>query len=176
MTDPFAEGAVHDQGEAAPFVIRLSRTASGARTYTVGASLGQMRADGNAAQDAAVVARLFALEALVVARMEQPAKRGKAPRGESVASQLRKSLVVEVLRKAAARDVRPPRSPNHLRANEGWAMTPAIVEALGPDAHRSQVIEDLKALVAAGVVEYQRGKGGNYPSKYRLAPEKGAAK
>lgn len=152
MTDPFAEGAVHEQGDGAPFVIRLSKTARGERTYTIGASLGRDETPE------AVVDALFEVERLVIARMGKP---DKAPRPEAMMTQLRRSVLVEQLRKVAS--VFPTE----------WVTTADLTQ---PGMHRSQVVNDLKALVAEGVVEYERGKGGNYPSRYRLAAgaQKGA--
>ena len=153
MTDLMADDGnpVREQGESAPYVVRLSRTATGTRTYTVGASL-------TASEDLeAAVARLFALEALVVDNIDGKAQRSARYSSMSVAASLRRSILVEKLRRAG-----------------DWLTT---AEMVGPNEHRSQVVADLAALVKADVVEYERGKGGNYPSRYRLAAqEKGAAK
>lgn len=159
MTDPFAEGITHESGEGAPFVIRLSRNASGARTYTVGATLGRDETPE------AVVEALFAIERMVAAGME--GKVEKAAREVPLTAQLRRSIIVSALQKGAG-----------VIDAEGtiggvWMTTGEIVKAI-PGAHRSQVVTDLKALTEQGIVEYERGKGGNYPSRYRLATQKGA--
>jgi len=154
MTEPFADdNPVTQQGETAPFVIRLSRTASGSRTYTVGASLGRDETPEG------VVAALFEIERLVAAGMEQkPTKPTVVKERDNTIAQLRRSVLLEVLKGSVDG-----------WGGEGWVTTAEIVTALGSGNHRSQVVNDLKVLVADGLVEYQRGKGGNYPSTYRLA-------
>lgn len=160
MTDPFTDDGnpVTQQGESAPFVIRLSRTASGSRTYTIGATLGRDEVPEH------VVAALFELERLVNEGMVEPVRQSK-PRAErdNTLRDLRRSVLIEALRKMPI--------PEAFREGwDGWYTTSQIVTALGNGNHRSQVVADLKSLVADGLVEYQRGKGGNYPSRYRLAP------
>lgn len=158
MTDPFADtdNPVVAQGLVPGVVVRLSKTAGGARTYTVG-----MTIPVDAVPDA-VIDALFEIDRLMAERIEKPVPK---VRGESITAQLRRSVIVETLR-------------HHKHSGAGvppqWATTAEIMAA-AKLTHRSQVVTDLKALVDAGQVEYQRGKGGNYPSRYRLAQKGGKA-
>lgn len=147
------DNPVTEQGQAAAIVVRLSRTTTGARTYTVGMAIPPDETPE------AYVDALFEIERLVVARIEKPPKR---ERGESLQAQLRRSIIVEAMRKHGA--------TNEDKVGSGWATTGEIVNHV--KGHRSQVQGDLQALVKLGQVEYERGKGGLYPSRYRLAAPK----
>jgi hypothetical protein len=149
---------IYEEGNGPPrYVARLSRTAQGVRTFTVGMSL-----NGDAISDEAV-GRLFALENAITRQIDGPRKSAKLS-GQSVTAQLRKSLVVELLRKLSTAGKRSGQFvPRELTTQE-------LLAGL-PNTTRSQLVADLSALVREGVLDVEQSKGRN-PSKYRLAAGK----
>jgi hypothetical protein len=160
---------IYEGGTGAPrYVVRLSRTTTGTRTYTVGVSL-------NGADIADAVTDLFRLERAVINEIDGPRKSARQS-GNGVAAQLRRSLIVEALRKgpkgAVFTMVKGPTGGNTLVSTT--TMTTADLLEKLPDMRRPQLVADLSALVNAGVVEVEQSKG-RTPSRYRLARKDGDA-
>lgn len=130
---------LYADGSEPRFVIRLSRTATGTRTYTVGATM-PVTPD----TDALVITRLFALDSLVRDLLDGNGRIG--PIGEAP-------------RKA---DGMLP-----LMTAGRWYTTPELGKALGME--RTSIRKLLGDLVKRGLVEYERGSGRSRPSRYRLA-------
>jgi hypothetical protein len=152
---------IYEDGSGPPrYVVRLSRTAQGVRTYTVGASL----PEGEITERS--VTRLFDLERAVLRELDGP-RRSAARAGRGVTATLRRSIIVEELRirrttaRASGLDL------------EGWTTTPELVAGIS-GAKRSQLVADLAVLVRDGLVEVQGSKG-RTPSRYRLAAQKVSA-
>jgi hypothetical protein len=143
---------IYEDGVGAPrYVVRLSRTTTGTRTYTVGMSL-------NAADIADAVTDLFRLERAVINEIDGPRKSARQS-GNGVAAQLRRSLIVEALRRSQ-------------KVSDGaWMTTAVMLAVIEPKMRRPQLVADLSALVNAGVVEVEQSKG-RTPSRYRLAHRK----
>jgi hypothetical protein len=146
---------IYEDGNGAPrYVVRLSRTTTGTRTYTVGMSL-------NAADIADAVTDLFRLERAVINEIDGPRKSARQS-GNGVAAQLRRSLIVEALRRSQ-------------KVSDGaWMTTAVMLAVIEPKMRRPQLVADLSALVNAGVVEVEQSKG-RTPSRYRLARKEGDA-
>lgn len=140
---------IYEEGDGPPrYVVRLSRTATGSRTYTVGMSLAAPDIDTDA------VTALFRLEKAVMDVIDGKATRSSRHSGQNVAANLRRSIIVEVLRKA---DLNDPGTQ---------ITTEQIRQTLNPQPHRSQLVADLSALVKAGVLDKTEAPG--KPSRYRL--------
>jgi hypothetical protein len=146
---------IYEDGTGEPrYVVRLSRTTTGARTYTVGVSL-------NGADIADAVTDLFRLERAVINEIDGPRKSARQS-GNGVAAQLRRSLIVEALRRSQ-------------KVSDGaWMTTAVMLAVIEPKMRRPQLVADLSALVNAGVVEVEQSKG-RTPSRYRLARKDGDA-
>jgi hypothetical protein len=146
---------IYEGGTGAPrYVVRLSRTTTGTRTYTVGVSL-------NGADIADAVTDLFRLERAVINEIDGPRKSARQS-GNGVAAQLRRSLIVETLRRSQ-------------KVSDGaWMTTAVMLAVIEPKMRRPQLVADLSALVNAGVVEVEQSKG-RTPSRYRLARKEGDA-
>jgi hypothetical protein len=136
-----------DAGDGTTFVVRLSRTAQGVRTYTVGASI----PDGEYKPD--TVERLFDLERAIVAELDGVNVSSKRS-GGSLTAQLRRTIILNVLRQSGGI----------------WMATAVILDRTGGAVRsRSQLVADLSALVRDGLVEYEAGgKGRGASSRYRL--------
>jgi hypothetical protein len=130
------------------YVVRLSRTAQGVRTYTVGASI----PDAEYRDDA--VSRLFDLERAVVAEIDGNGSASARRSGNSLTAQMRRTMVL-----------------NRLRQTGGWETTAEILAGVGAAVRsRSQLVADLSALVRDGLVEKEEGgQGRGKHSRYRLA-------
>jgi DNA-binding transcriptional ArsR family regulator len=153
------ENAVRHNGDQATpaaagsdtrYVLRLSRVASGARTWTVGASMGE------AADEGQVAARLLSIDAAIEARV-----RGQIPRqhpagtdgGEvNLTSQLARTLILTSLTSAGE-----------------WVPTSDLLEST--KLARTTLVYHLNRLVSAGLVEKRQGKGASDVSTYRLVPK-----
>lgn len=155
------ENIVRDAGGATvpTLVVRISHTASGARTWTVGAT-----APLTPGGQGDLLARLLAVDdAMTALNAGQSAgelvSAGDVGNGDpTLTEQLRRSLIVSVLRRAAENGPAQP---------EGfWVPSAAIVAAVG--GSRARIVADLQALVRVGMVEYRPGGGRQHPSLYRL--------
>lgn len=143
-----SEDDVYAAGDGLVYVVRLSRTAQGQRTYTVGASI----PDGQYSQDA--IERLFDIERAVTAELDGPHVSAKRS-GGSLAAVLRRTMVLNVLRQAG-----------------DWLTTAVIQERSGGAVRsRSQLVADLSALLRDGYVEKEQGSGRHKPSTYRITTE-----
>lgn len=131
---------IYPEGGEPRLVIRLSRTATGTRTYTVGASM-PVSPD----RDGETIARLFAVDEVVRRLLDGS---GKAV-----------DETPEVPRKA---DGMLPL----LNAGQ-WYTTPELGTALG--IKRSTLRGLLNDLKRRGLLDYQRGTGRTRPSRYRLS-------
>lgn len=142
-------------------VVRISRTASGARTWTVGVTAplaGGVSADG----DAALITRLLAVDDAIMAANEgQPITPPSEHIESTLTEQLRRSLVLGVLRKRTSTAVETAGS-----GMQTWMTSAEIVAAVG--GSRGRIVADLQALVRADLVEYKPGGGRLHPSLYRL--------
>ena len=155
------ENLVRDAGGATvpTLVVRISHTASGARTWTIGAT-----APLTPGGQGPLLERLLAVDdAMTKLNAGQSAgeleSAGDVSNGDpTLTEQLRRSLIVSVLRQV--RDASGDGS--------GWTPSASIVAAVG--GSRARIVADLQALVRAGVLEYRAGGGRSRPSTYRLSP------
>lgn len=140
-------------GTEPSYVVRLSRTAQGVRTYTVGMSV---PVDRYAAE---TVTGLFELERAVIAEIDGDNASAKRS-GGSLAAQMRRTIVLNVLRQVG-----------------DWMVTADILSRVGGGVRsRSQLVADLSALTRDGWVEYEQGTGRHKQSRYRIAPGREARK
>ena len=155
------DNLVAEQGEGAAYVVRVSRTAGGVRTWTVGATLADMARSGE------VVANVLALDdALLIATMAPPAgdpiptkvpdkptaKADKPTPTATLGRQLKLSLLAGRLEREF-----------HWVQQNGltWVSVSDIMGVLGiPASGRSRLIKDLHELVRAGLLEYRPSGGG----------------
>jgi hypothetical protein len=153
------------------YVVRLSRTATGTRTYTVGMTLPEtydpsakpnaLRSDGEA------IARLFAIEDAMRLLIEaDPAK----PRPEV----LRRAAPTVHDRTVRVMSVSKPfgtgKENDRVNAGvNGWYTLDELVKGTG--ASRTQVRTQLHKLVADGLAEVEEGGGKGRQSHYRLVPQ-----
>lgn len=173
MTDPemMLDGEVPVDGQV---VVRLSRTATGTRTYTVGLSLPLLSSD---AQRVDALTRLFAVDDAVRDRIDRP-RTAVAPSTAADASRnteraLRLSLLLERMRQTAATPGVATMATDAVAMGtsfpgHGW-LTAADLMTEG--VTRTRLINDLHALVGAGLIDYQRGGGKARPSFYRVKQE-----
>lgn len=160
-------GEIYNEGDGARIVVRLSRTATGTRTYTVGMSM-PMRDEPvllpdpfapKATTDGDRISRLFAIEEVVRLLLDNdgvipPAAITELPDPGKPTS-VRKVQDVMALGPASAG-----------WGGDGWYTTAELVAALG--VSRQYVVGLLRKLVEQGSVEYERGGGPGRPSRYRL--------
>jgi hypothetical protein len=161
------ENPVRDAGGASvpTLVVRISHTASGARTWTIGAT-----APLTPGGQGELLARLLAVDDAMTALNEGQSAGQLVSAGDgdpTLTEQLRRSLIVSALRQAT---IWHPEDGED--KPQGWLRSADIVAAVG--GSRARIVADLQALVRAGVIEYRAGGGRSRPSTYRLAPLGGA--
>lgn len=138
MTDELT--AEYETGEPR-LVIRLSRTASGVRTYTVGASLPlRQGTDG----DADAISRVFAVDELVRSLIDNPAP------GPSLHRQLSAATTVA-----------------SLPADDEWITAAELAAKMGKS--RRSLSRYVADGIAAGAIEAKIGGGRGKPTLYRVA-------
>lgn len=172
------EGIYDSEPGLVNFVVRLSRTATGLRTYTAGASLPDKLTEDELKS---ALRRLFQIEKAIIADIDGPRRSARAS-GNGMAAQLRRSIVIAKL-EGAIKDYRAAKVKIGRTAEQraaldrgGWLTTTEILSRI-PNAKRPQLSADLSYLVNEGVLEVEQSKGRN-PSRYRLvggAQKKGGA-
>lgn len=157
MTDAAVEELYSDDGGAGVrYVVRLSRTATGTRTYTVGMTLPESyqshRQSDSIYSDGQAIARLFAIEDAVRMLIEADPNKPRP----------------EVLRRAAPTvHDRTVRNMSITRpSTNSWYTLDELVKGTG--ASRTQVRTQLHKLVTDGLAEVEEGGGKARPSRYRL--------
>lgn len=170
--DMLMDGETAAEGQ---MIVRLSETATGKRTYTVGLSLALAATEG---QRNRAIANLFATDTRVRWLLAHPPEEpgiGAAARARpddrrnDTERVLRLSVLVERMKVMTAKLGRVIPDSDAV----GWLV---VADLLTPDTSRTRIVTDLMMLVRADppVVEYRKGGGHGRPSFYRLA-EKGGA-
>lgn len=155
------DNVVADGNVAGTVVVRISRTAAGMRTWTVGATAPL----GTSADDVIPVVLAYddALALLTGTRGNgSDVGDGVLGAGEqSLTDVLARSILMAQLSKAPADPERYP---------DGWVTTAQLG---GVGGSRAKVVRDLQALARAGMVEYLPGGGRGKQSLYRAIPKAG---
>jgi DNA-binding HxlR family transcriptional regulator len=126
------------------YVLRVSKTTQGVRTYTVGASV----PDRDYSQRA--VRRLFEIEKLVAREIEGP-RSSSVYSGNSLTAQMRRTMII-----------------NRMRQTTDWWTTNEIMAHLDAVKSRSQLVADLSYLAREGLLDYEQGTGRHQQSRYRV--------
>lgn len=135
---------IYDEGGEPRLVIRLSRTAGGVRTYTVGASL-PLRAGTEG--DADAISRVFAVDELVRSLIDNP--------DGTVAPTLRRQLAASTAVAALP------------TANGGeWITADDLAAKMGKS--RRTLRRYVADGIAAGAIEARIGGGRGKPTMYRV--------
>jgi hypothetical protein len=143
VTDELTD--VYESGEPR-LVIRLSRTASGVRTYTVGASLPLREGtDG----DAGAISRVFAVDELVRSLIDNPTP------GPSLHRQLAAATTVAAMPAAGKAD-----------AGAEWITAAELAAKMGKS--RRTLGRYVADGIAAGAIEAKIGGGRGKPTLYRV--------
>lgn len=144
MTDELT--AEYESGEPR-LVIRLSRTASGVRTYTVGASLPLREGtDG----DATAISRVFAVDELVRSLIDNPESGPTLHRQLSAATMLASVPTVAALNENGSE----------------WVTAAALAAKMGKS--RRSLSRYVADAMAAGAIEAKIGGGRGKPTLYRV--------
>jgi hypothetical protein len=138
------------------YVVRISRTAAGARTYTVGASLPEAYDGSKLEDDGHALSRLFAIENTVRYLLDHETD-GTMPVPEDTPA----PTITDSARRLLAITGLP--GTDHA---DGWYTLDEMVEGTG--ANRSYLKELLAAMRKRGEVEMQRGGGRGRVTRYRL--------
>lgn len=146
-------GEIYSEGDTTRYVVRVSRTATGTRTYTAGVSI----PGGDGTRDGEYLARLFAIEDVVAGLIDREAA--------VLPANVRRFPPIVPKPDAAQRAETELAKGRMSGKGDGWYTTPELVKVLG--VSRQHVVSLLTKMRDAGAVEKEQGEGGR-PSRYRL--------